>query len=376
MKQKITDEQLKEELDLGKTNQEIANEYGLDVRNIYRRKAKLARQGWSPEHDMTKEVPDGYHIKGTSTLYGPEGRQKLQWVKTNIDWDRQYELMQEAIIAMREEIDPIDTYPRSTTHETAEHLLNCYVITDYHLGMMAWHEEAGEDWDLHIAEELIYKWFQKAIEQAPNAKTGVFTQLGDFMHWDGMEAVTPMNKHVVDADTRFQKLVRVAIRVIRRIIAMLLEKHDQVILIQPGGNHDIASTPWLCELFHALYEEHDRVTVDRNADLYSCYEHGLTSLFFHHGHKRKVTNIDDVFVAKYREVFGRTKYSYAHLGHLHSVDVKETNLMIVERHRTLAAPDAYASGGGWMSGRDAKVITYHEQYGEVSRLTLSPEMLR
>ena len=48
------------------------------------------------------------------------------------------------------------------------------------------------------------------------------------------------------------------------------------------------------------------------------------------------------------------------MGHLHSVDVKENNLMIVEQHRTLAAPDAYAARGGWISGRDAKVITYHK----------------
>lgn len=49
--------------------------------------------------------------------------------------------------------------------------------------------------------------------------------------------------------------------------------------------------------------------------------------------------------------------------------------MIVERHRTLAAPDAYASKGGWVSGRDAKVITYSKRFGEVSRITINPEMV-
>ena len=63
------------------------------------------------------------------------------------------------------------------------------------------------------------------------------------------------------------------------------------------------------------------------------------------------------------------------MGHLHSVDVKETNLMLVEQHRTLASPDAYASKGGWISGRDAKVITYHKEYGEVARATISAKML-
>ena len=64
------------------------------------------------------------------------------------------------------------------------------------------------------------------------------------------------------------------------------------------------------------------------------------------------------------------------MGHLHSVDVKETNLMLVEQHRTLAAPDAYASRGGWISGRDAKVITYHKDYGKVAESVISIDMLK
>ena len=50
--------------------------------------------------------------------------------------------------------------------------------------------------------------------------------------------------------------------------------------------------------------------------------------------------------------------------------------MTLEQHRTLAPKDSYASRGGWISGRDAKVITYHSKYGEVGRLTISPEMLK
>ena len=49
--------------------------------------------------------------------------------------------------------------------------------------------------------------------------------------------------------------------------------------------------------------------------------------------------------------------------------------MIVEQHRTLAPGDAYSARGGWLSGRDAKVITYHRKFGEVSRLTINSDML-
>ncbi len=116
--------------------------------------------------------------------------------------------------------------------------------------------------------------------------------------------------------------------------------------------------------------------MDNTADSYYCHEFGKTLLLFHHGHKRKPDNVDSVFVAKFRERFGRTRYAYAHMGHLHHDRVLESNLMTIEQHRTLAAADAYASRCGWMSGRDAKVITYSREHGEVARITIGAAMLR
>lgn len=354
-----------------------ARTLGCDERNLRRRikrmEAAEARQGYAPEHGMTRRVPDGYLVKGVSTLYGADGTISQQWVKSHIDSERQRALLQGAIEALASEI------PRERKVEPPRggdaDLLNCYVVTDYHLGQYSWHEEAGADWDSQIAEDLLVGWFAAAIRSAPDAETGVLAQLGDFLHYDGLEAVTPTSKHLLDADTRFQLVVRVAIRAIRRVIRLLLQKHRRVHVIMAEGNHDLASSAWLRELMAALYEDEPRVTVDTRADAYYVYEHGQTSLFFHHGHKRKPTNIDDVFVAKFREIFGRTKHSYAHMGHMHHISAQETNLMVVEQHRTLAAPDAYAARGGWSAGRSASVITYHRQYGEVGRVTISPEMV-
>jgi hypothetical protein len=115
--------------------------------------------------------------------------------------------------------------------------------------------------------------------------------------------------------------------------------------------------------------------VDQSPDPYYCFEWGDTSLFFHHGHKRKITAIDDVFVAKFREVFGRTRHSFAHMGHFHHRHEVEGNLMVITQHRTLAASDAYASRGGYMSGREAQVITYHKKHGECGRVIITPEMI-
>tara|TARA_R100001039_G_C1854802_1_gene117748 strand:- start:10799 stop:12001 length:1203 start_codon:yes stop_codon:yes gene_type:complete len=339
-------------------------------------KNAAARKGYSPEHDMTSPTADGFKFTGQSVLRDSEGNIKLKWEKTSIDHERQLELMRECIEAMKGDIPLYVPYIKDHINEQNSNLANCHILTDYHLGMMAWHEESGEDWDMKLAEEMIYKWFSMALNQSPNAEVGILANVGDLLHWDGYDAVTPTSKHIVDADTRFQRLCRVAIRVIRRVVDMMLVKYKTVHIKMCDANHDPASESWLREFFHAFYETEPRVEVDTNAGTYYCYEHGLTSLFFHHGHRRKVANVDHVFTAKFREVFGRTKYSYAHIGHLHSRELKETNLMIVEQHRTMAASDAYAANGGWISGREAAVITYHKEFGEVGRISITPEMLK
>jgi hypothetical protein len=341
---------------------------------IDRLKRKAASRGYSPEHDMTRIAPEPFVVRGISTYYNKDGKASGQWVKTRLDDDKMQAIMLETIESLKEDIPRVlmsDPPPLGN-----DNLLNCYVITDYHMGMLAWDEECGENWDVKIAEALIIKWFSQAIQQSPSANQAVFAQLSDFLHFDGMDAVTPASKHLLDVDSRFSKLVRSAIRVLRTIIDMLLQKHQNLHIIMADANHDPVSQIWLREWFAVMYENEPRVTVDKSPNPYNAFEFGKTVLFFHHGHKRKVSNVSEVFASQFREMFGRTKYAYAHMGHLHHIDVKENSLMIVEQHRTLAPADAYSARGGWLSGRDAKVITYDKRFGEVSRLTINSDMLK
>lgn len=362
------------------SHRQAATELGCAASSIdgsmRRLRHKAAKQGWSPDHDMVRTVPEGFNVKGVSTYYNKDGKPSGQWVKSSLDNEKLEALMRETIESLKEDIPRLQPIPIDTSRTYNDQLCNTYVVTDYHLGMLAWREESGEDWDIKIAEDLLVRWFEQAIAQSPNAKHAVFAQLSDFLHFDGMDAVTPASKHLLDADTRFSKLVRVAIRVLRKVIAMLLEKHETVHIVMADANHDPVSQIWLREWFSVLYEDEPRITVDTSPNPYTAHEFGKVGLFFHHGHKKKLSEVSKVFVGMFREMFGRTKHSYAHTGHLHSKDVKEDQLMVVEQHRTLAPNDAYASRGGYISGRDAQCITYHKEYGEVSRITINSDMLK
>jgi hypothetical protein len=317
------------------------------------------------DFDTSKFTPISY----TTNPFG-DGK----WAKYDLPKEERLKALREAIDALKEEMVPTSAV-QYTNRLTNDKLINQYTLTDYHLGMMAWDEESGDNWDLKIAEDTLVKFFEIAIRDSANAKECVFAQIGDFLHWDGLDAVTPQSKHVLDADTRFSKLVRVAIRVIRRIIKMLLEKYETVNIIMAEGNHDPASSVWLSEMLSAFYDHEPRLKVDTNPDPYYCLTFGKVCLFYHHGHKKSINNVESAFIGKFKKEFGKSEYIYGHLGHLHHSQ-KETNLMILEQHRTLASKDAYSSRGGYLSGRDSKVITYHKDYGEVGRNIININMLK
>lgn len=371
---KITKEELRKCLHKSMTDAEIAEKFDCSPATVGVRRRNLLREDAGMEAALDRPLIEGQGLWGVSSLYkAGEDKPALQWVKSKVDPAKQEAIIKELLRGAMDEVPK--ALPVDGPSLTQDSLLSMYVLTDFHLGMMAWREETGADWDLNIAEALATQWMQMAVARSLPAKKAVLVNLGDFLHWDGLEAVTPTSGHVLDADSRFTKLVRVAIRLLRKLIEMLLGKHEEVEVICAEGNHDLASSVWLRELLFNLYEGEERVTVNVSADPYYCVEHGNVSLFFHHGHLKRQNGISQAMAAKFREVWGRTKHSYAHVGHLHHTKQLEDSLMIVEQHRTLAAPDAYAARGAWLSGRSAPVITYHSEYGEVERHTISPAML-
>jgi len=197
---------------------EAARRIGIHERSLYKIvaavKNKAAKRGHAPACDMTVTVPDGYQVKGTSTLYR-DGQVALQWVKTSIDHQRQAEMMQAAIEAMCEDI-PREAIAAQCTNATDAALVSQYTFTDHHFGMLAWGKENLQaDYDLEEAERLLVQWFKRAIEVSPNAKTAIMAQLGDLLHADGLTPETPSSGHTLDADSRFSKVVRVVTRSMR-----------------------------------------------------------------------------------------------------------------------------------------------------------------
>lgn len=341
-----------------------------EARQLVLRKA--AQHGYAPDRGLNHPAPPGYLVKGVSTLYDADGQQRAQWVKTTADDEARIKAIHMAVAALSDDIPRAQ--PVNPPINVNADLCNLFVLTDYHVGMLAWRKEGGADWDLKIAEDTLDRVFRYTMAKAPDAETIVICQLGDFLHFDGLESVTPTSGRNLDADGRFEKVVGVAIRALRNVVDLALAKHQKVILINAEGNHDIASSVWLRQMFAALYENEPRVTVETSPHPYYAYRHGRAMLGFHHGHLRKMDNLQGVFAAQFAEMWGQCTHRYAHCGHLHHQRVKEDFGMTVTQHRTLAARDAYASRGGWFAERKASLTTYHKNFGEVGNIHVTPEM--
>ena len=322
---------------------------------------------------MTHVVPQGFAVKGVSTYYDKDGKPRGQWVKSKSDQAQAEQVLRDLVAELMQEV-PREK-PAKAPPKALPHLCNVLTLTDCHVGAYAWGKETGAAWDLAIAERDIVAAARHLIHACPPAETCVVAQLGDFLHQDGLAAVTPTSGHQLDSDSRFSKVVQVATRILRQIIRDALAKHARVIVLMAEGNHDLASSVWLRHLFALLFEHEPRVKVIDSELPYYCHQHGSVMLGWHHGHLRKPDDLPLIFAAQFPQVWGTTARRYIHSGHLHHKHEREHNGCTVIQHPTLAARDAYAARGGWLADREMTAITYSDKHGQVSRATVCPEML-
>ncbi len=332
-------------------------------------RGRAARAGYSPEHDMIRTVPEGFHVRGTSTLYDGDGKPRLQWVKSSIDHERQAQMMRETIDAMAADLPRL---PAARGPEYANgDLMAVYPLGDPHIGMLSWAQETGIDWDLAIAEAAFRGVFDRLVKTAPHCENAVIVNLGDYFHYDNMEGTTSRSKHSLDTDGRYAKMVQVGVRILRQMISSALEHHRHVRVINATGNHDDTGSLFLSVCLANIYENEPRVTIDQAPAPFHYVQHGRTMFGVHHGHTCKPGQLPGVMAADQPIMWGDTVHRYWYTGHIHHETKKEFPGVVQESFRTVAGRDAYASWGGYRAGQDSKCIVLHKLHGEVERHTVN-----
>lgn len=319
---------------------------------------------------------DGWVVKGRSTLYGPDGAIKAEWVKTTADQVRQAEIFREAIEAMAKDLPRVK--PIKAPVVDADDIMVLIPVGDHHLGAYSWHEETGDDYDLDIGERLLIGATDYLLKATPKAGTCVIAFMGDFMDYDSWEAVTPTSKNLMDADGRFPKMVRAAIRCMRYMIETAAKQFPKVHVIIEIGNHDLASSVFLMECMANIYEANDRITIDTSPRHFHYYEFGKVAIGTHHGHGVRPKDLPILMAHDIPDVWGRTQHRTFWVGHIHHRDkeAKDFTGCTVEAVRVLGARSAWADQKGYRAPRDMMAIAYHCEFGEGTRITVTPDMLK
>lgn len=329
-------------------------------------KRKATRGGWSPCHDMTRTVPDGFHVGGVSTLYNADGEVSAQWVKSRKDSTDKHADLLESITGLTDDMRGRSKKAKKPKRLNDD-LLAVYPMGDPHLGMFAWAQEAGDDFDLDIAERELFGAIDRLVDLAPPARHALLINLGDFFHANSPANRTTLSGNPLDVDTRWARVLRIGIRLFRRMIDRALMKHEFVTVICEIGNHDDTSSLFLATVLAAYYENNKRVTVDESPMPFHWYRFGNNMLGTTHGQNVKLAALPGIMAVDKRADWGETEHHEWYVGHVHHDQRKEYPGCSVETYRTLAPKDAWHAAKGYRSERDMKLDIWHRKHGKIAR---------
>lgn len=325
---------------------------------------------------LTTQVPDGHTISGVSTLVSGDGHTLAQWIKTK---EKSKELsLAELLEKLLAEI-PTSAPARSDLitppHKALDSdLMACVVLGDGHVGLCSWAQETGADWDLKIAEEIHRAAVSDLVSRGPDAEVGMLVELGDWLDSDGVNNTTTSGTPQ-DTDTRWDLVVGTGLRIMIHAVDCMLAKHQRVIVDVCQGNHNRSSSTIFAHYVAAWYRNEPRVEVIMNPSTRHYHQWGSCLLGTTHGDGPKTRELPEVMAAEVPELWGSTKHRRWFVGHVHHSTAVEHRGCVVETFRTLSPRSSWAAAKGYVAKRDASRITYHKEFGEISREICSAEYL-
>lgn len=346
---------------------------GFEIREVTTRRGRdgdkigeTIRQG--PEREAHPfEPPEGMQLAFGTYQRDADGNVIQDWVRYKPGQMTVEQVINIARKALTEFEPAAHPRPAPTVSEDRLTLIPC---ADWHVNLLAWSRETGENWDLKIAEKVIGEKIEDVVLRSPLSAIGVVLGGGDLLHADTNDNRTSKSGNALDADGRHEKGLEAAIRLMVRTIEAALERNRSVIVRILKGNHDEYSSVAVVYYLAAYYRNEPRVIVDTDPSLFWRYRFGNVLLGATHGHTVKLGEMPGIMAHRRAKDWGDTRYRYAHGFHIHhkTKQVTEGEGVVCESHQTPVAQDAYHFGSGYLSGRSVQTITYHRDTGEESRV--------
>jgi len=248
-------------------------------------------------------------------------------------------------------------------HTPGKYLLELPIM-DFHLGKLAWREEAGADYDLKIAESLwrsVITDLLGKVSAFGNPEMILFPIGQDFFHFD-TPAVTTTAGTQLDSDTRWQKMFTKGVELLVWGIEQCRALAPVKVIWIPG-NHDqvlsYAATVGIAQ----RYTGADDVTVDISPAPRKYIRYGRNLIGFAHGEDER-KRIDGIMQVEAAQDWGETDWREMHMGHLHTESAVEKYGIIFRRISSITAPDAWHSENGYVGvSRKAQAFVWDKERG-------------
>ena len=338
-------------------------------------RAKATLQGYNPEHNLARPVPEPLRLRGTSMLFKRgEEAPVLEWHKTTVDQAMLAQTIERYVSSFLEAAPVPVIAPPSTDLDTD--VIPWFQIGDGHVGMLAHADEVGHNFDLKIAERELVTAMHRLIDRAPDCERCVIQDMGDLTHYQDFTAKSESG-HDFDYDSRYPKMIDTAARIMRSIVDKALAKFKFVDVIVNQGNHSRSNDVWMRVFLRHVYHSNERLHVLDNSSVFIPYRMGNVFVLCHHSDKCKPDRLAHVMATDFAKDWGEATYRYIDIGHIHhKMQSKEHPGVTVESWNQIAPGDKYAHDGGWRSRACLTCVLRSKTYGEKGRITISAEEVK
>ncbi len=343
-----------------------ARELGLEENNLHK---------WVKSPARSK--PQDPAIEAAMEEIGTQMIPRLVWVKTKNEEGVSHSVLLKPLEESPEDLAarvckimtnlaPAD--PVAAPAMVDSDLCTVYPLADVHIGMMAWGQETGEDYDTGIAASRVRDWVGRAVDASPASGLAIILDVGDLTHANDQTNQTQRSKHILDVDTRNFRTLDVTIATLVYSVEYALRKHARVKVRILPGNHNPDSYLVVMFALAERYRDETRVEIQKVPGEFFMHEFGRVMIAAHHGDKSKADRMVHFIADQYAEAWGRTRHRYLFTGHLHHHKSQDIGGVTWEQLRAVTARDAYAASHAYVARAQLQGITLHRDRGEVQRV--------
>jgi hypothetical protein len=331
-----------------------------------------------PKGEHRDPIPNGHEVAGVSTLFDGSGEIAGQWIKTRqAQTVGGFDMLDAITRYAKNHVRPLQPVfaPRAADLVEADSL-NAFVWGDPHIGLLSHARETGANFDLKIACTELRRSADMLVARAPRAAHALFVDVGDLWHAQDDSQRTPRGQNKLDVDGRKSKILDEGLATVTYMIDKLLSTHGTVTVALVPGNHDPDMAIFTRVFLAAVYRKEPRIMILDNASPWIYHQFGKNLFLLNHGDKKvKPQELGEIMLADRPQETGYCTHRVAFTGHVHHKNVAEFRWGRWESFNSLCAQDFWHHAEGYRSARLVECITYHNRFGECSRVRLTREEL-